>query len=139
MIRCLALMVLAVGALRWDDSGRRMELQESWRAPSGPIQLNQLPPAVLRTLDGKRLTFRILLASASESIRGLTVYECLADDDVHCTVWLVGDVEPDESKPLLVRAKARLMQHAATVIDGTAFEGFAELRLTEATEIAPAP
>jgi hypothetical protein len=99
----------------------------------GPIFFEWLSEARARQLHGQWVTVRLRIDSLSREYRGFTLHDCLNRDDLHRAVWFLGQPEIDATRPLTVRGRLFVIPHKPSVINGTAFEGFTEIRLTEAT------
>jgi hypothetical protein len=88
--------------------------------------LDRLSVEEAERLDGKTVTCRVQLATSSTEFEEWYVYESRTLDEVQRTVYFW--MKPkDETKPLMVKGKLRVIRHRPRIIQGFGFEGFVEL------------
>jgi hypothetical protein len=103
-----------------------------------PLLFDTISPKAAAALHGQRVTITFTPALPAytwgKGKRLVTVADPADIDDVERSVFLKGNrmLDADESRErLTVRGTLRVIYHPPSVINGTTFEGFTEVRVEE--------
>ena len=96
-----------------------------------PVDLNALSPADALKLDGLPVLASVEVVNPPDALDGVTFFgDDTNPDGWSRTVHLTGDQNIEQGERVTVVGRLRVLPHPPTVIDGTAFPGFAEVRVT---------